>query len=861
MNRFYLKTAILLIYLPACLAILPEKSFCQLIASGDTTICEEGSAQLYASGGGASYYWTSYPNDPSLLIPQQQNPIVSPQVSTMYVVQSNIATGNLILNGPFELGVMGFNSDYVNNQVSIVDEGTYAVVTDAHTVHPDFFCNQDHTSGHGKFMAVNGAGVANVKVWYLTLTNVQPEARYEFSTWITSLHPTNPATLQFSINGQLMGQPFQAYPYTCDWYQFFYIWDADTNHQATISIVNQNTILSGNDFALDDISFATVLVYYDTVWVTVLPQFDSPFDLPSAACAEEAITVSYTGNAPDTADFHWNFDGGTVLSGSGPGPYQISYSSQGNPSISLWVDGEGCASDTTSRELAIGESPSVNLYADNTILPYGSSTFLHGSYTGGLGPFTYAWSPPGLLVDPNTLDPQTLALQYTTSFILAVTDQAAGCTGYDTVIIQVAGGPLGVNVSASPDEICPGGQSVLSAQGLGGTENYTYLWTSNPPGFTSDLPTVTVQPTTTTQYTVTINDGLSEISESVTVTIDPNPVANAGADNTIPYGTFTNLQGTGSGGSGSYSYHWEPSSSVLYPNSSNTQTINLTGTTIFTLVVTDLETGCISQSDEVVIQIDGGPLAVLISSDKPSVCKGDTAILTAYASGGNQGEYTYSWSDNLGNSYPPTPQITVSPSGTITFHVIVNDGFNLIEDYYSLEVFPSAEFSWTGGQDLIMACPYDSIILKPDPNPADWNYLWSNGSVDDQISVRASGIGFSSQTYSLLATTQNGCQFSRSITVIFDFSQCSGITETNPVKPVRVMPNPSNGKFRVFLDDPHDFTGIFVYGPLGGKVFEKNINGVDDEIDLDLEDLPAGLYVLCIRGSSRLFTEKLIIRP
>jgi hypothetical protein len=179
LQRFFLTLLIL--------AILPEHSFCQLEAYGDTTICQGGSAHLYAEGGGASYYWTSYPTDPTLLIPQQQNPVVSPQVTTMYVVQSNIATGNLILNGSFELGVMGFHSDYVNNQVSIVDEGTYAVVNDAHTVHPNFFCNEDHTSGSGKFMAVNGAGVANVKVWYLTLSNVHPGIKYEFSTWITRL--------------------------------------------------------------------------------------------------------------------------------------------------------------------------------------------------------------------------------------------------------------------------------------------------------------------------------------------------------------------------------------------------------------------------------------------------------------------------------------------------------------------------------------------------------------------------------------------------------------------------------------------------------------------------------------------------
>lgn len=700
----------------------------------------------------------------------------------MYVVQSNIATGNLIFNGSFELGVAGFHSEYINNQVSIVNEGTYAVVADAHTVHPDFYCNHDHTTGLGKFMAVNGAGVANVKVWYVTLTSIQPQARYEFSTWITSLHQTNPATLQFSINGQLMNLPFHASPNTCSWQQFFSIWDADTNHQATISIVNQNTILNGNDFALDDISFATVIVYYDTVCVNVLPQFNSSFDTPSSACEQEAVTVAYSGNAPDTANFHWDFDGGTVLSGSGPGPYEIAYPSAGNPFISLWVDGGGCPSDTNFQTVVIGANPSVSVYADNTNLPYGASTILHGSNTGGTGPFEYSWSPPELLVDPGIPDPQTIALEYTTAFILTVTDQATGCTGYDTVVIQVAGGPLGMDLSASPDVI-------------------------------------------------------------------------------IPYGAYTSLHGTASAGSGNYSYHWEPASLVLNADSDITQTVNLTSTTIFSLIVTDLATGCISESNEVIIQVDGGPLSVIISPDKPHICEGDTVILTAFASGGDQGSYTYTWSDNLGNNYPSTQQIIAFPDNTLEFHVIVNDGFNLVDSYFTLIVNPSAAFSWIGGQDVMNACPYDSVILKPEPSPSAWSYLWSNGSVEDQISIKSTGIGFDIQTYTLTATTADGCEFTRPVTIIFDFSYCSGINEELQEASFRIMPNPNNGKFRILLNDPEDFTEIYLYSPLEGKVFEKNITGKNHEIDIDPGPLPAGLYIIYLQGSPGLVSRKMIILP
>ncbi len=843
------------------LALVSGYSHCQLVASGDTTICKGGSAHLYADGGGVSYYWTSYPTDPTLLIPQQQNPVVSPQVTTMYVVQSNIATGNLILNGSFELGVMGFHSEYVNNQVSIVDEGTYAVVNDAHTVHPNFFCNEDHTSGSGKFMAVNGAGVANVKVWYLTLSNIQPGKKYEFSTWITSLHETNPATLQFSINGVLMGQPFQAYPYTCDWYQFFHLWDSDTNHQATISIVNQNTILSGNDFALDDISFATVLVYYDTVWVEVLPQFDSPFELPSTACSQEVLTVTYTGSAPDTAIYNWDFGTATVLSGSGPGPYEIVHNTMGNNTLSLWVEGEGCASDTTFHELAIGESPVVSASADATILPYGDATVLHGSYSGGLGPYSWQWNHPELLVDPASLDPQTLAMEYTTEFILAVTDQSANCTGYDTVIIQVAGGPLGIDLQAEPPEICAGEQSVLTAQGLGGTENYSYSWTSSPPGFTSDLPVVTVQPITTTHYTITISDGLSTISDGITVTVHPNPTANAGSDQLIAYGTNTTLQGSGSTGSGSYSYHWVPEPLLVNPDLAVAQTINLEVSTAFYLTVTDLETGCISVSDEMVVEVEGGPLAVTITPSQPTVCEGDEVSLTAYPSGGNQGNYTYTWSDNLGNSYPSTQVILVSPDITMTYHVTVYDGFNEVESTFELIVYPGADFTWSGGLDIIYACPSDSVIINPSPQPAEWEYLWSNGSVEDHITVGSTGIGFTVNNYTLTTTSPNGCTFSKEVQVIFDFSYCFGISENDPAGDVMIIPNPNNGKFKVKMTGNGNFNSLSVYSCFAGKIFELSLPGINEEVEIDLGHLPEGIYLIMLQGTpGRVYSRFLISR-
>jgi len=836
----------------------------QLVAGGDTTICQGGQAQLTATGGGVSNYWISIPNDPTLLIPQQQNPIVSPQVSTMYIVQSNIATGNLILNGSFELGNMGFSSEYINNQVSIVAEGTYAVVTDAHTVHPNFFCNHDHTSGSGMFMAVNGAGVPNVQVWYLTLTNVQPETKYEFSTWITSLHETNPATLQFSINGELMGEPFQAYSFTCDWYQFFHVWDSDTNDQATISIVNQNTILSGNDFALDDISFATVIVYYDTVYVEVLPQYNSPFSAPSAICAQEIIDVIYTGNAPDTAIYHWDFDGGTVISGSGQGPYEVQYTLAGNYAISLWVEGTGCASDTTLQTLLVGDSPIVTVTADATILAYGTATVLHGDYTGGQGPFSWSWSPADLLTDSTILDSETLPLTLSTTFYLEVIDAATGCVSSSSVFIQVAGGPLGVQTTADPDDICIGEYSVITAYGSGGTGSYLYHWVSDPPGFTSTLPSITVNPVQTTVYTVTIDDGLSVVESSVTVIVHPLPIADAGSDQTIPYGTTTTLNGEASGGSGEYIWHWEPSEWLNNPDIQDPQTKNLISGTLFSLYITDITTGCVSFEDYVMVNIEGGPLSVSIQTMDPEICEGESSLLMALASGGNQGNYTYTWSDQSGNNYPSTASISVSPDQTTIFHVLVNDGFNFTDAFFTLTVHPSTQFILANGNDTILVCPYDTIILAPEPNPAEWEYLWSNGSSNDTIVVGTTGIGFDIKTYSLTTSSIFGCNYSDEVVIIFDFGSCSGIQESSYRSDLEISPNPGTDQFIIRVNDRWRYNKLQVFNLLSTSIVNLDIslsNNFSENLKINLVGYPPGIYIIFLSGENCQVSGKLILSP
>ncbi|MCD4746204.1 MAG: T9SS type A sorting domain-containing protein [Bacteroidales bacterium] len=91
------------------------------------------------------------------------------------------------------------------------------------------------------------------------------------------------------------------------------------------------------------------------------------------------------------------------------------------------------------------------------------------------------------------------------------------------VTLTVGENVLNVTATANPSAICEGESSQLNAIAVGGTGNYTYSWTSNPPGFTSTLPDPVVSPTVTTVYTVEVDDGVNTAQSSVTVTIIPFP--------------------------------------------------------------------------------------------------------------------------------------------------------------------------------------------------------------------------------------------------------------------------------------------------------------------------------------------------
>ena len=124
-------------------------------------------------------------------------------------------SANLIVNGDFEAGNTGFTSGYLfDNSLGGLatggegaGAGKYAVVTDPNFSPSSFPHAADHTpTGPGNMMVVNGSGIAAKTVWeQIVAPPLTVGTTYEFSVWVMNVYPDNPANLQFSFGGSVLG--------------------------------------------------------------------------------------------------------------------------------------------------------------------------------------------------------------------------------------------------------------------------------------------------------------------------------------------------------------------------------------------------------------------------------------------------------------------------------------------------------------------------------------------------------------------------------------------------------------------------------------------------------------------------------
>ncbi|MCU0431370.1 MAG: gliding motility-associated C-terminal domain-containing protein [Cytophagaceae bacterium] len=312
-------------------------------------------------------------------------------------------------------------------------------------------------------------------------------------------------------------------------------------------------------------------------------------------------------------------------------------------------DNNGCLTDS-SFNVFITQAPLVNLGAATiTRCSNGTSTItinnsLHSSNS--IVP-NYLWKGGSSLSSLVNITPNTSTNNFSISFKSApggtpppyefslpssdyyvvveltptIFNPAAICTSYDTVFIDVI--PPPVPVCSNDTLICNGATASLRSTMTGGLPPYVYTWDNGA----GSAATASVSPTSTTTYTLSVTDGsgcgFAAQTDNVTVTVNPPISANAGADQIIciePAGV-ANLNGSGTGGTGAFTYSWTPTDG-LSSITINNPVANPSTTTTYTFTVKDVN-NC-SATDNVVItryepEIGPIPFPVVVSEGRPVI--------------------------------------------------------------------------------------------------------------------------------------------------------------------------------------------------------------------------------------------------
>ncbi len=332
-----------------------------------TPICISGSVTLKCPDNinnqdVLGYEWRIKGN--STVIATTRDLVVSPLTTTNYELQVKyvVRSDERITNGEFEAGdvfnqaQLGFTTDYThttNNSGSALNpEGLFKIAKRGNQYHASFANVGDCSpvAGQGYMMVVNGNPAANAKVWEATITGLIPGKQYAFGVWGVSLVSQNPPKWRFTINGVNVGSEFK--PTYNVWSQFYVVYTAVAN-TAVICLVDNETAQSGNDFAIDGISFAPIVLGTGEVEVRVLPKIKVADLTNLAVCEESNLRVQPTVNGSDITAYEWRK--GTTVVNTG-NPYLDVTTAELSDAGTYTYKATGiCGSDSASFNLTVKE--------------------------------------------------------------------------------------------------------------------------------------------------------------------------------------------------------------------------------------------------------------------------------------------------------------------------------------------------------------------------------------------------------------------------------------------------------------------------------------------------------------------------
>lgn len=478
------------------------------------------------------------------------------------------------------------------------------------------------------------------------------------------------------------------------------------------------------------------------------------------------------------------------------------------------TDTNGCV-NTDTMNVMVNTLPPVDAGPDLEMCIYDS---IQLNVTGAID---YVWSPDSTLSQFDVADPFSYALD-SEIFVVLGTD-ANGCMNTDTLELTVHNLP--VVIASADTAICIYDTASISATGA-----VQYAWSPSVDLVTPNDASTLAYPQDTTVYLVQGTDANGCVNyDSLTLTVDPLPIAYAGIDVDICRGDSTQLIA-----SGGEDYSWTPLNNIINENSFDP--IVYPDTTV-EYIVTVIDSNACMNYDSVLVNV----FRVGTVPDT-AICLTDSIQLDVYGSPGNQ----FTWTPSTGLSNANSQDPMASPSSDITYTVTVSDIAGCV-DQASVNIvvnqIPIIGYSYI----LIPDCDGVQVEFTDSSFYAD-NYNWnfSNGENSDEIDPITLFDYATEASVDLTFTNQYGCATDSSFSIALDdFDSFYGIHIPNVFTP--------NG------DGQNDYFWVQVPGNLAecldlkiynrwGMLIFKSFGGVTtwDGKNADGDEVPDGTYMFTI---------------
>jgi gliding motility-associated-like protein len=335
------------------------------------------------------------------------------------------------------------------------------------------------------------------------------------------------------------------------------------------------------EFVWTEISLPPDCLDSDTVAIEFFHVPTPDFEItPAEVCFGDTILVTYTGNGYDWAEYTWDFDGATIISGDHDGPYELVYDVGGTQNISLEVDELGYTVDTTisylyppllEYDLEVNDDPCFESCNGSVSI----------DVEGGVPPYDYSWGP--------FTEIQSLCEG---DYGITVTD-TYGCTAGQQYTIDQ---PTELVYDTAYQHVDCYGSYTGMAEIIpsGGVQPYTYTWSNS--ANTGQLDGIPAG-----DYDVTVTDANGcTVSEGFTITEPDELLVSFNDDIAICQGQEINLIATPIGGTAPYTIFWNDGSG--YSTGPTGQSVSPDSTTTYTVYVVDAH-GCVSPVQQMTLTV------------------------------------------------------------------------------------------------------------------------------------------------------------------------------------------------------------------------------------------------------------------